>query len=1732
MANRITGCALAHSVRWRGALLFLLSLWLGLAAPARAQVDTYTFAPSQGTFTPISGGTVVAGMAADTYLSSAIPLGFSFVFDGATYTQVKASSNGWLSFNTAGTTNHSGTLAAAPAATRPLIAALLDDLDGNPTGATATGTYITTGTAPNRVFTFEWLNWEWRWNVNTGPVLSFQVKLYEGSNRVEMVYRQETVATNATATLGASIGLAGLGTGSGSYLSLSDATAAPTASSTTENTNINTKPATGQVYAFTPAPLAACPQPRSLSVSAFTNTTATLNWASAGTGTYTIQYGLSGFTPGSSAATTVTSTTNSVSISGLTPSTGYDFYVTQNCGANGNSLISAVASFTTRAVGPPNNDNCAGAVTLTPEIANTACSAATNGTVEGATATAGLATPVGTADDDVWYKFTATSTTHTVTLTGSGDYVQELLSGTCASPVSVAFSDPSVKVYTGLTVGTTYLVRVYSYAATLPTAAAAAFTICVTTTTAPNNDACTSAVTLTPEAPNVACSAATNGTVEGATATAGLAAPVGTADDDVWYKFTATSPVHTITLTGSGDYVQELLSGTCASPVSVAFSDPSVRTYTGLTVGATYLVRVYSYSSTLPTAAAAAFTICVTTSAVPGNDACANAVTLTPAALNAACTSATNGTVEGASGTTGLATPFGTADDDVWYKFTATGASHTITLTGTGNYVQEILSGTCAALVSEGFSDPNERTYNGLTVGATYYVRVYSSGSTPLLAPAANFTICITTPTVLVPPANDECAAAVTLTPEALNAACSAATNGTLENAGSTAGLATPVGTADDDVWYKFTATGVTHTITLTGTGNYVQELLSGTCASLASVGFSDPNERTYNGLTVGTTYYVRVYSSGSTPVVAPAAEFTICVTTPTPILPPANDECAAAVTLTPSATTTCTAATSGTLQAAGATVGLAAPVGTADDDVWYKFTATNTTHIISLTGSGDYVQQVLSGTCGALTSVAFSDPSVRTYTGLTVGTTYYVRVYSYSATIPTAAAAAFTICVTTPPLNDDPCGAITIAVAAGCASPTQGTNEAATTTTPVGYTNPGCGIAASPIDVWFKFTTAASGTASTAVSIISTGTPAGQVRVFSAATCAGPFTQVGCKFNATATAGTLDLSGLTPSTTYYISVSGYSSSSATGAFTLCITPPPTCVAPAGLAVSGVTQTAATLSWSVSAGTGPFTVEYGPAGFTPGSAQGTVVTTTTASLSLTTLTPGTNYQFYVTQNCGGASGNSLRSGPVAFSTVAPPPANDECATATTIAVQLGGSCTTRIVGTNAGATGSTGAPAPGCSSYLGGDVWYRVVVPATGSIIASTDSVAGSVVDDTGMAIYSGACGTLTLVDCDDDAGTGNFSLIELSGRTPGEVLFIRVFEYGNNEFGRFKLCVRSNTTCPAPVGLNASAVASNSARLNWAVTDPIAGATFNVEYGPQGFTPGSSAGTRLTGLTGTFVDVTGLTPSTEYCYYVSQNCGTSGATAGVSAPAGPVCFTTPALVPANNDVCGAITLPIVMNSCSPVTATNVGATTSAPNGYVNPGCTTSNAPKDVWFTMTTGNGSASMPIQFTTTGNPAGQVRIFTAASCSTSMTQVACRASAGNNQTVGSFTVNLTPVTKYYVMVAGWGSNDATGAFTICAQQVVSSNTKELPGGEVSVFPNPSNTGAVTLRIRGAEQTKMVHATLLNTLGQQVLAQDVAVQAGAVEAPLSVKGLATGIYTLRVKVGEYTITRKVVLE
>ena len=113
------------------------------------------------------------------------------------------------------------------------------------------------------------------------------------------------------------------------------------------------------------------------------------------------------------------------------------------------------------------------------------------------------------------------------------------------------------------------------------------------------------------------------------------------------------------------------------------------------------------------------------------------------------------------------------------------------------------------------------------------------------------------------------------------------------------------------------------------------------------------------------------------------------------------NDEYTGALEVIPSVDATCKSTTSGTT--IGATQSMPGCFGSAEDDIWFKFTATSNRHRIVVTGDIiNHVLELFNLSAGNLTSIAcryLTNPS--SYGGLTAefntlipGTTYYYRVY------------------------------------------------------------------------------------------------------------------------------------------------------------------------------------------------------------------------------------------------------------------------------------------------------------------------------------------------------------------------------------------------------------------------------------------------------------------------------------------------------------------------------------------------------------------------------------------------------------------------------------------------------------------------------------------------------------------------------------------------------------------
>jgi hypothetical protein len=1286
---------------------------------AQAQVNLYTFSQANGTYTPITSGTVPTYIAAPTVpmvntvtttdpypgptddaVSSAVTIPFAFTFNGVAYTVVRLSSNGFLAFGTTPTpATGNYTPLSATTAYGGAVSALGSDLAGaHSAGNLGEVRYETLGISPNRTFVAQWSNFV-RIDPNTFAYqpdnLNFQIRLNETTNTVDIVYNLLAVANSLTTA--PQVGLRGASatvyTNRSSTTSWA-ATTAGTANTASIFLSNTVKPASGLTFTYTPPVPCTAPPTAGAAVATLPNgcgtvtSTLSLTGSAAGTGvTYQWQRSTTGPT-GTYTNVTGTGTNATYSATGITVDTYYHAIVT----CSGQSATSAPALVSVYSATP------APYATL-PVVESFESWTGRCGNLE-VPGTNWRATPI--TGNNSWRRNDQGFST------AAWSY---LVNEPAPYPTPASQGSYSARFHTfGTSSGTQGSLSLY---ADLSAAGTKTLTFDYINPTRDN----------TTERLDVLLS--TDGGVTFPTTLLTLTTSSAFSGQSV--TFPATSATSVIRFRATSDFGSDdigidnlRLQVTPACP-AVAFSPTTAITSTTATVnfaavtGATSYTVNYSPGGTAQTVTTAApvvltglqpyttYTVTVTTNCgaqsgagttsfrtAIGNDNCVGAVSLTPGAAGDACAGATY-TTAGATASPGVTSPCTSgADDDVWFSFVAAGTRHSITVTPTFNFdaVIELRTGsTCPgtnivcqdASASGGPSGSETLTSNSLTPGATYFVRVYNaltgSGS-------ADFDICITTP------ANLPCAA---VTNAAVTSTSTSATASTGELTFTPA-----TGASTYSLTLAPTAGGTTSTATVTG----------GPVA--------------LNGLTPNTSYTITIatncFNGGASSVV------TVVFTSAAAPAPPANDNCTAATALTVQVGS-CTAPTTGTNVGATASAGVTDPTCSSylGADVWYSFVVPAggavTVETGSVSGSNitDTGLTLYTGTCGGtLTQLLCDDDSgtgafsLITATGLTPGSTIYARVFDYD----NAEAGQFTICVSTPPgppANDNCAGAISLTpglAGAGCTSPTSGTTVAATAS---GVANT-CGGTPDD-DVWYSFVAAAT---SQTITVAGSASFDAVVELRSGTCAAG--TNVACEDNTFAgDTETLVATGLTPGSTYYVRVFDWDAA-VYGAFTICIT-----------------------------------------------------------------TPGA------------------------------PPANDNCSGATALTVQAG-TCTTPTTGTNVDATASAGVATPACSSYLGGDVWYSFVVPASGAVTVETSAAtAVGGITDTGLVLYSGTCGALTQVACDDDSGTDAFSLITATGLTPGSTLYARVFAYDNAEFGQFGICV----TTPAPADLTVSAAQSVAGSYN-----------------------------------------------------------------------------------------------------------------------------------------------------------------------------------------------------------------------------------------------------------------------------------------------------------------------------
>ena len=651
--------------------------------------------------------------------------------------------------------------------------------------------------------------------------------------------------------------------------------------------------------------------------------------------------------------------------------------------SNSNGVTSGCTeeSFTT--FEPVANDECANAIALTVNE-DLSCTEITSATTQYSTASPQPDDATGTPNTDVWFTFVATATNNNIVISNvvnqgggtstSTDMAMSVFDDAAGCNMTAANevgeSDPNTLQLSGLTIGNTYYVRVYGYQTGIQYNN---FDICVGTPAAPPaNDDCTGAIEVT-TSEDANCSNTVSGTTESATTNS--ANGCSTTGRDVWYSFTAAEDgSYTITVDETFDsgftstYVSAY-EGECGSLTQVGSSTSCFNTgdiIVSTVAGETYYVNVRSSSSTNYVE----FDLCIYLNPPPpANDVASGAVILT----------LDEGTDCGANAITGISN-FSTSDSgevaptcttqwsptdgngDLWYQFVAPASDLSLrvsNISGMTSVSGALYSGTPGSFTEVGTcGNAWPKAYTGLNVGETYYLRVWDYGNDQI----GTFDLCgyylsCTPATVAYNVISD----------------CDNSGGFLIEADITDMGSATSLSVEDDQGNTAQVANGVT-TLTF---GPYV------------------------NGTDVIIT--------------ATPDDNALCVVTSSTLsqvaCPPANDECSGAIELTVEgeiADLSSATQIPGTI--AGATdSGVADPVGTANDDVWYSFTATSTDINIDVTDDFDGVVELFSGACGSLTSIEYDDfdgpsfnPSI-SRTDFVVGETYYVRVYYYYSGTPTS---------------------------------------------------------------------------------------------------------------------------------------------------------------------------------------------------------------------------------------------------------------------------------------------------------------------------------------------------------------------------------------------------------------------------------------------------------------------------------------------------------------------------------------------------------------------------------------------------------------------------------------------------------------------------------------------------------------------------------------------------------
>lgn len=337
-----------------------------------AQVSTYSFAQSSGTFTSITGtvlGTATGNTSATNLNSNVYPLAlpFNFEYNGSLYNSLNVSTNGFITF---GATAPSSTLTSPLSSTAAYEGAvsvfgrnISSFFDIN--GVSGDISWETIGTAPNREVVIQWKNFRPNSITSTTSVyaFSFQLRLRETSNVISMIYDSGSYLAGTTTVSGtAQIGLRGstntdfnnrINGTTLEFVNSTEGTANNSGQAFNTTNAVPGMPISGLTYTWTPP---SCYVPSGLSAGTATTNTVDIQWtaSSSSPSGYDIYYSTSNTPPNSSTPPSISGVSGtSATLSLLAASTTYYVWIRSNCGGGNTSVWSLQPVPVTTSCQPP-----------------------------------------------------------------------------------------------------------------------------------------------------------------------------------------------------------------------------------------------------------------------------------------------------------------------------------------------------------------------------------------------------------------------------------------------------------------------------------------------------------------------------------------------------------------------------------------------------------------------------------------------------------------------------------------------------------------------------------------------------------------------------------------------------------------------------------------------------------------------------------------------------------------------------------------------------------------------------------------------------------------------------------------------------------------------------------------------------------------------------------------------------------------------------------------------------------------------------------------------------------------------------------------------------------------------------------------------------------------------------------------------------------------------------------